>query len=99
MQQLTDIVVIESLPLAACPAHTVFPALWTLSSSVHVLQAVPNTFKSLQGLGVSMCESPLYKLWISAGRNKGIYDNSVTGIKNRGQMVLITGYSETRQTT
>lgn len=68
VQKLTDIVVIESLPFAACPANAILPFLWTLSSSVHVQQAAPNPFKNLQGLSVSVCESTLYKLWIAAGR-------------------------------
>lgn len=89
VQKLTDIVVIESLPFAASPANAILPSLWTLSSSVHVLQAAPNPFKNLQGLSVSVCESTLYKLWISAGRREGIYCNLGTDIQHSPQMVII----------
>lgn len=69
MQKLTDIVVIERLPLATCPAHAVFPTRWTLSSSFHVLKAAPHPAKNLQGLSISMAKSPLYKPCISAGNS------------------------------
>lgn len=67
MQELADVVVVESLPLATCPAHAVFPARRTLSSVLHALQVVPHPLKDLQGLSVSMSESTLYKAFISAG--------------------------------
>lgn len=69
MQELTDFVVVHSLPLAARPSHTVFPGLWTLSSSFHVLQAAPHPFKNLQGFSVSTGQRPLDKAWIPAGRS------------------------------
>lgn len=54
VQQLADFIVEQRLPLKAGPGHTVLPAPWTLPSGVHVLQAVPNTLKDLQGLSVPL---------------------------------------------
>lgn len=72
MQKLADLIVIESLPLAARPCHTVLPACWVLSSSFSVLQAAVHPTKNLQGLGVSMADSPLYKPSISAESSAAI---------------------------
>lgn len=72
MQKLADIIVIESLPLAASPGHTVLPARRTLSSGFYVLQAAPHPLKNLQGLSVSMAKSLLYKHCISAENSAAI---------------------------
>lgn len=69
VQKLADMVVIVSFPRAACPAHAVLPARWAFSSSFQVLQAAPHLPKNLQGLGVSMAESPLHKLCITTGNS------------------------------
>lgn len=65
MQKLADLIVIESLPLAVCPCHTVLPACWVLSSSFFPLQAAVHPTKNLQGLSVSMANSPLYEPSVS----------------------------------
>lgn len=65
MQKLADIVVVQSLPLAACPGHTVLPARWTLSSSFCILQAAPHPPKDLQGLSISVAQRALNKRCIS----------------------------------
>lgn len=65
MQKLADIVVVQSLPLAACPGHTVLPVHWTLSSSFRILQAAPHPPKDIQGLSISVAQSALYKCCIS----------------------------------
>lgn len=67
MQELTDIVVIERLPLAAGPAHTVFPVCWTLPSSSHVQQVAPHHPEDLQGFCISVAQGPLNKRSISEG--------------------------------
>lgn len=72
VQKLADIIVEKTLPFAACPGHTLLPALRTLSSSFYVLQAVPHSPKNLQGLKVSMANGTLHKPCISAENSKGI---------------------------
>lgn len=78
MEELADVVVIESLPLAACPAHAVLPARWTLSSGFRVLQAAPQTPKNLQGLSVSEAKSPLHEAVISTGDGAAIHFDQIT---------------------
>lgn len=92
MQELTDIIVIESLPLATCPFHTVFPAGRTFSSSVHVHQAAPHPTKHVQGLSISVAQSPLYKPWFPEESSVAIAFDLMTGIQYN--VVIITDCTE-----
>lgn len=67
MQKLQDIIVVESLPLATCPADTVFPACWTMASGLYALQVTTHTLQDIQGLPLAEAQRPLYKPWLPAG--------------------------------
>lgn len=81
MQELTDVIVIESLPFATCPAHTVFPACRTLSSRFHVDQAAPHPPEHLQGLSITVAQSPLYKPCVAEESSAAIAFDLMTDIQ------------------
>lgn len=60
VQQLTDVVVILTLPVVASPSDTVFPVAWFVCH-----QALVYCLQHLQWLSSRELQSALHKLWVS----------------------------------